>query len=122
MFAVVPPTFAIMLGADAALLPRTPAITDAYHELLVANQQRLARWERWASDPFTLDDTRAFLDGCARGWIDGTQLPTAIAVAVDDGWQLVGSAGLRINRYTDSAEAGYWSTAVTKDAAWSPAR
>lgn len=98
----------MLLGTDAALLPRTPAIIDAYHELLVANQQRLACWEPWASDPLTPDGTRAYLDGSARGWIDGTQLPTVIAVAVDDGWQLVGSAGLRVNGYTESAAAGYW--------------
>lgn len=105
---IVSPTFAMLLGEDAALLPRTPAITNAYHDLLVANQQRLARWEPWAAQPLTLDGTRAYLDGSARGWIDGTQLPTVIAVAVDDGWQLVGSAGLRVSGYTQSAEAGYW--------------
>lgn len=29
-------------------------------------------------------------------------------MAIAGGWQLVGLAGLRINRYTESAEAGYW--------------
>lgn len=38
MSIVADSAFVLPLGADAALLPRTPAITDAYHELLVANQ------------------------------------------------------------------------------------
>lgn len=108
MSIVAESAFVLPLGADAALLPRTPAITDAYHELLVANQQRLARWERWAAQPPTVAGTRSFLERSAHGWIDGTQLPTAIAVAGDDGWHLVGSAGLRVDGYTQSAQAGYW--------------
>lgn len=39
---LVEPTFVLPLGSDAALLPRTAALGDAYHELLLANQQRLA--------------------------------------------------------------------------------
>jgi len=39
---VVTAMFSCPLGDDAALLPRTAAISDAYHELLAANHQRLA--------------------------------------------------------------------------------
>jgi hypothetical protein len=35
--------FSCPLGDDAALLPRTAAISDAYHELQAANHERLAR-------------------------------------------------------------------------------
>jgi ribosomal-protein-serine acetyltransferase len=40
---VVTAMFSCPLGDDAALLPRTAAISDAYHELLAANHERLAR-------------------------------------------------------------------------------
>jgi ribosomal-protein-serine acetyltransferase len=104
--------FTFPLGADAALLPRTAALTGAYHELLAANQQRLARWEPWAAQPSTPESTRSFLEASGRAWLDGTELPAAIAVPNGDRWQLVGSAGLRISTYRQSAEAGYWIDAA----------
>ena len=67
--------FTFPLGADAALLPRTAALTEAYHELLAANQQRLARWEPWAAQPPTPESTRAFLEASGRSWLEGTELP-----------------------------------------------
>jgi len=100
--------FTFPLGEDAALLPRTAALTEAYHELLAASQQRLARWEPWAAQPPTPDSTRSFLEASGRAWLEGTELPVAIAVPAGDRWQLVGSAGLRISAYSQSAEAGYW--------------
>jgi RimJ/RimL family protein N-acetyltransferase len=104
--------FTFPLGADAALLPRTAALTEAYHEMLVANQQRLARWEPWAAQPPTPESTRAFLEASGRAWLEGTELPVAIAVPAGDRWQLAGSAGLRISAYSQSAEAGYWIDAA----------
>jgi len=100
--------FTFPLGADAALLPRTAALTDAYHELLAANHKRLARWEPWAAQPPTPDSTQSYLEASGRAWLEGTELPVAIAVPAGDRWQLAGSAGLRISAYTQSAEAGYW--------------
>jgi ribosomal-protein-serine acetyltransferase len=101
--------FVWSLGADAALLPRTVAIADAYHQLIVDNHRHLARWEPWAAERPTPEGTRAYLDSCGWGWLEGTQIPTAIAVpADDDRWQLVGSAGLRIDTYRRAGELGYW--------------
>jgi hypothetical protein len=57
--------FVCPIGSDAALLPRTAAITDAYHELLTANLERLSQWEPWAGEPTAVDGTRMFLE--ARG-------------------------------------------------------
>ncbi|HTZ25972.1 MAG TPA: GNAT family protein [Streptosporangiaceae bacterium] len=108
MPALVSAMFTFPLGEDAALLPRTPALSDAYHELLAANHERLARWEPWAVQPRTPDTTRSFLEASGRAWLEGTELPVAIAVPAGDRWQLAGSAGLRISSYTQSAEAGYW--------------
>ena len=104
--------FTFRLGADAALLPRTAALTEAYHEMLAANQQRLARWEPWAAQPPTPESTRSFLEASGRAWLEGTELPVAIAVPAGDRWQLAGSAGLRISAYSQSAEAGYWIDAA----------
>jgi len=108
MPALVTAMFAFALGEDAALLPRTAALTDAYHEVLAANQERLARWEPWAARPLTPESTRSFLEASGRAWLEGAELPVAIAVPADDGWQLAGSAGLRINTYSQSADGGYW--------------
>jgi RimJ/RimL family protein N-acetyltransferase len=80
--------------------------------MLAANQQRLARWEPWAAQPPTPESTRAFLEASGRAWLEGTELPVAIAVPAGDRWQLAGSAGLRISAYSQSAEAGYWIDAA----------
>jgi len=108
---VVTAMFWCPLGDDAALLPRTAAISDAYHELLAANHERLARWG-WANEPPTPDSTRSFLEESGRAWLEGAELPVAIAIPVNEGWQLVGTAGLRINQDTQAGDAWYWIDAA----------
>jgi ribosomal-protein-serine acetyltransferase len=108
---VVTAMFSCPLGDDAALLPRTAAISDAYHELLAANHERLAR-RGWAAEPPTPDGTRSFLEESGRAWLEGAELPVAIAIPAKEGWQLVGTAGLRINRYTQAGDAWYWIDAA----------
>jgi ribosomal-protein-serine acetyltransferase len=105
---IVTALFVCPMGSDAALLPRTAAITDAMHELLTANLERLSRWEPWAGEPTGVDGTRMFLEARGRAWLEGNELPVAIAVRAAGGWQLVGSAGLQIDRYSQSANASYW--------------
>jgi ribosomal-protein-serine acetyltransferase len=100
--------FVCPMGSDAALLPRTAAITDAYHELLTANLERLSQWEPWAGEPTAVDGTRKYLEAQGRAWLEGNELPVAIAVRAENGWRLVGSAALQIDRYSQSADAGYW--------------
>ena len=78
---IPPPMLTFPLSRGEILVPRTPLITDAYHALLVANQERLARWEAWAIAPPLLAETRSFLEvGGARNWLAGLELPVAIAV------------------------------------------
>jgi ribosomal-protein-serine acetyltransferase len=108
---VVTAMFSCPIGDDAALLPRTAAISDAYHELLAANHERLAR-RGWAAEPPTPDGTRSFLAESGRAWLEGAELPVAIAIPAKEGWQLVGTAGLRINRYTQAGDAWYWIDAA----------
>ena len=108
MTTIPPPMFSFPLSDQAALVPRTPSITGAYHELLVANHERLARWEPWAVKPPVPDETRSFLETTARNWLDGSELPVAIAVRDTGQWRLAGSVSLRISRYSRSGEIGYW--------------
>ncbi|HUB40359.1 MAG TPA: GNAT family protein [Streptosporangiaceae bacterium] len=103
-----PPMFSFLLSDDIALVPRTPSLAEAYHDLLAANHERIARWEPWAAAPPVLAETRAFIEASAQNWIAGTELPVVIAVRQDGQWQLVGSVGLRIDRYSRSGELGYW--------------
>lgn len=100
--------FCHRLADGAVLVLRTEAITTAYHELLMANHGRLARWEPWAAEPPTVEGTRSFLQAAGRGWLEGSELPVAIAVLEADEWRLVGSVGLRIDRYRRTGDIGYW--------------
>jgi ribosomal-protein-serine acetyltransferase len=106
--AIPPPLFSFSLGPGEALVPRTPSLTEAYHDLLVANRDRLARWEPWALAPPVLAETRSFLEAGMRNWLAGSELPVAIAVRIDDQWHLAGAVSLAINSYARSAEIGYW--------------
>lgn len=108
MTTIPPPIFWFPLSADEALVPRTPLIASAYHDLVVANHERLARWEPWAVAPPTLGDTRSFLETGARNWLAGSELPVAIAVREGDQWRLAGAVALHINHYSRSGEVGYW--------------
>jgi RimJ/RimL family protein N-acetyltransferase len=112
--------FTFPLGDDAVLLPRTPAIAEAYQELLVANFDRLLRWLPGMGELPSLEQTRAELAGRAQAWLDGSQLPLAIAVHADSGsvwngdlaagggWRLVGEVNLLIDTHIRAAEVGYW--------------
>jgi ribosomal-protein-serine acetyltransferase len=106
--AIPPPLFSFPLAPGEALVPRTPALTEAYHDLIVANRERLAGWEPWAMAPPVLEETRSFLEANMRNWLAGTELPVAIAVRTDDQWHLAGAISLQINPYARSAEIGYW--------------
>jgi ribosomal-protein-serine acetyltransferase len=78
------------------------AITD----LIVRNQQRLARWEPWAEQPATVDGTRAFIRAALEDFLRGRQISTIIAL--ERGRCFVGRIGLRINPYSATADLGYW--------------
>jgi RimJ/RimL family protein N-acetyltransferase len=97
------------LGEDAALLPRTTEMTDAYQALLVANYARLARWFPRAFDtPPTPTSTRSELERAGLAWPDGSQLPMVITAKSGDDWRLVGWVNLVIDSAGRSAEVGYW--------------
>ena len=109
MSTVTAAMFTHPLGEDAALLPRTTAIAEAYQALVEANYERLAEWfPGWFDAPPTLGSTRADLERSGRAWLDGSQLPLVIAVRVGDSWRLVGWVNLLIDSPARSAEVGYW--------------
>lgn len=108
MTAIPPPMFSFPLSSGEILVLRTPLVTDAYHALLVANRERLARWEPWALAPLVLAETRSFLEASARNWLAGLELPVAIAVRDHGQWRLAGAVSLHITPYSGSAEIGYW--------------
>lgn len=93
---------------DVALVLRTPAIAEQYHALIVANLERLARWEPWAMSGPTPESTRGSVQAAGRAWLEGSALPMAIAVRIGDQWHLVGSVGLRIDRQRGTADIGFW--------------
>jgi ribosomal-protein-serine acetyltransferase len=100
--------FTCPLGDDAALLLRTVAMAEAYQALWEVNYERLARWFPGLAGPPTLDGTRDALERVSQAWLDGAQLPLAIAVRADNGWRLVGAVNLFIDDSAQSAEVGYW--------------
>jgi ribosomal-protein-serine acetyltransferase len=100
--------FTFPLGDDAVLIPRTPAIAEPFHELLLANHDRLSRWSRMRPTPPALEDTRAGLELAGKAWLEGTRLPVAIAIPEPPGWRLVGASSLRLNAPQQSGEIGYW--------------
>jgi ribosomal-protein-serine acetyltransferase len=101
--------FTCLLGDDAALLPRTTAIADAYQALLAANHGRLAEWFPGGFEtPPSMESTRANLDAAGRAWLDGSQLPLVIAVAAEADWRLVGWVNVIIDSPGRSAELGFW--------------
>ncbi|MDI6100426.1 GNAT family protein [Actinoplanes sp. NEAU-A12] len=101
------------IGDDAVLIPRTPAITTAYHALLAANHARLAVWSP-ASEKPTPETTRAALERSGSAWLDGTRLPLAIGVRTDSGHRLVGAMNLTIDKAEGSAEVGFWIDAAAE--------
>jgi ribosomal-protein-serine acetyltransferase len=89
-------------GVDLVL--RELSTTVEMHELVVANLDRLRRWEQWAQPdptlPRTFEYTRRRLDEFTRGLV----LPCVIRVAGG----LVGSVELSIDAATSTGELGCW--------------
>jgi ribosomal-protein-serine acetyltransferase len=111
---VTPAMFTCPLGDDAALIPRTVAIAEAHQALLMANYERLARWDPDfdAGRPATLEETRARLEQQGRAWLEGTRLPVDIAVPAGQDWRLVGAVSLRFDPAMRTGEIGYWIDAA----------
>lgn len=101
--------FSCRLGDDAALIPRTTALAEAFQPLLEDNHRRLSHWFPDAfQEPPTPEATRASLEEDGRAWCEGTRLPMALTVETPDGRCLAGWVNLLIDAPRRSGEVGYW--------------
>jgi ribosomal-protein-serine acetyltransferase len=98
--------FQLAVDDDIALVLAEERHALAMTELIVRNQDRLARWEPWAEQPATLEGTRAYILAALEDFVRGRQISTIIAV--DGGQRFVGRCGIRINPYAASGDIGYW--------------
>jgi ribosomal-protein-serine acetyltransferase len=96
--------FAHACDDGVELVLRELSTTVEMHELVLANLDRLRRWEQWAQPeptlPRTFEHTRRRLEEFTRGLV----LPCAIRA----GGALVGSVELCIDAGTASGELGCW--------------
>jgi ribosomal-protein-serine acetyltransferase len=98
--------FQLAVDDDIALVLAEERHAQVMTELIVRNQERLARWEPWAEQPATVDGTRAYIRSALEDFLRGRQISTIIAV--DGGRHFVGRCGMRINPYAGSGDVGYW--------------
>ena len=98
------------LGGGLRLALRTLDTVEEMHALTVANLERLRRWEAWALSDQTLEGTAAFTRGQLSEFIAGSVLPTVIL----SGDTIIGSASLRTDSSTRTAELGYWIDAAAE--------
>ncbi|MGF6824525.1 ribosomal-protein-serine acetyltransferase [Microbacterium sp. ZKA21] len=92
------------LGDGAALVLRTPSAARALRPVIAANLPRLRLWEPWAHvvEPGDLMDE--YDREQLRRFVDGTAVP---GILQQDG-NAIGSVSAQIDRYTRSAQLGYW--------------
>lgn len=95
--------FAHDLGDGYSLSLRTLETADEQHALIMKNLERLKEWEHWAHEKTETVDS-AFIRQGIDAWLAGNSLPCNIY----SGEQIVGSIELRMNRYQQTAEIGYW--------------
>ena len=98
--------FQLPVDDDLVLVLAEERHAQAMTDLIVRNQRRLARWEPWAEQPATLDNTRAYIRAALEDFVRGRQISTILAV--ERGRQFIGRVGVRINPYAGSADLGYW--------------
>jgi ribosomal-protein-serine acetyltransferase len=98
--------FQLLVDDELALVLAEERHAQKMTDLIVRNQDRLARWEPWAEQPATLDSTRAYIRAALEDFLRGRQISTIMAV--DGGHRFIGRCGIRINPYARSGDVGYW--------------
>lgn len=98
--------FQLRVDDEIALVLAEERHAQEMTNLIVRNQDRLARWEPWAEQPATLDSTRAYIRAALEDFLRGRQISTIIAL--DGGRRFIGRCGIRINPYARSGDIGYW--------------
>ncbi len=98
--------FQLPVDDEIALVLAEERHAQAMTDLIVRNQERLARWEPWAEQPATLEGTRAYIRAALEDFVRGRQISTIITL--ERGRLFVGRCGVRINPYASSGDIGYW--------------
>jgi ribosomal-protein-serine acetyltransferase len=98
--------FQLLVDDEIALILAEERHAQKMTDLIVRNQDRLARWEPWAEQPATLDSTRAYIRAALEDFLRGRQISTIMAV--EGGHRFIGRCGIRINPYARSGDVGYW--------------
>lgn len=98
--------FHMAVDDEIALVLAEERHAQAMTDLILRNQDRLARWEPWAEQPATLESTRAYIRAALEDFVRGRQISTIIAL--ERGKRFVGRCGIRINPYAGSGDIGYW--------------
>jgi ribosomal-protein-serine acetyltransferase len=98
--------FQLLVDDEIALVLAEERHAEKMTDLIVRNQDRLARWEPWAEQRATLDSTRAYIRAALEDFLRGRQISTIIAV--DGGRRFIGRCGIRVNPYARSGDVGYW--------------
>jgi ribosomal-protein-serine acetyltransferase len=98
--------FQLRVDDEVALVLAEERHAQIMTDLIVRNQDRLARWEPWAEQPATLEATRTYIRTALEDFQRGRQISTIIAV--DNARRFIGRCGIRINPYAASGDIGYW--------------
>jgi ribosomal-protein-serine acetyltransferase len=91
------------LGDDAFVRTYTPDDAQVLMDLVVANHERLAPWMPWATRDRTVEQQRAWIEGCLRSETD----LEGNGIWLADG-PLAGGIGMRIDTLSNESEIGYW--------------
>jgi ribosomal-protein-serine acetyltransferase len=97
-----------MLGfADFALRPFVPDDAPAFVAAVRESSSTLSRWMPWAHEGYTIDEARAWIGHCQRGWEQRTGFEFGIFDAASG--MLVGGCGLNhVNQLHGFCNLGYW--------------
>jgi ribosomal-protein-serine acetyltransferase len=96
--------FSLNLGSGFALALRDDSTVEPLHALIIKNLERLRRWEPWAHGDPSEESLRAFTRSQLLEWVDGHNIPCVILAE----GEIIGTAGARVNAYTEIADLGYW--------------
>jgi ribosomal-protein-serine acetyltransferase len=82
-----------------------PRHAEQVTELIVRNQDRLARWLPWARQPATVDTTRGYIRSNLTAFAAGT---AAYLLIEHDPDGIVGACGIRLDPAQRTGDLGYW--------------
>lgn len=98
--------FQLIVDNEIALVLAEERHAQAMTDLILRNQDRLARWEPWAEQRATLDSTRAYIRAALEDFVRGRQVSTI--VTLDGGRRFIGRCGIRVNPHAGTGDIGYW--------------